>query len=109
VRDVSAGVWALGEALVAGTLGAERVFNVGSAEEVTIAELAERVVRAAGGGRIERVPYEEAYGAGFEDMRRRVPDVAAMARAVDWRPTTSLDATIAELVELARGKNSRKA
>ena len=85
-----------------GALGDARVFNVGSAEEVTILELAERVIAAAGGGRIERLPYEEAYGAGFEDMRRRVPDVGRMAEVVGWRPTTGLDATIAELVALAR-------
>lgn len=102
VRDVADGIWRLADGVRDGALGDARVFNVGSAEEVTILELAERVIAAAGGGRIERLPYEEAYGAGFEDMRRRVPDVGRMAEVVGWRPTTGLDATIAELVALAR-------
>lgn len=105
VRDVRAGLVALAERLVDGPALGARVFNVGSAEEVTIAALAARVQAAAGGGRVVRLPYEAVYGAGFEDMRRRVPDLGAMAREVGWVPSCSLDATIAELVELARGRD----
>src|SRR5918999_706401 len=53
------------------------VFNVGSTEEVEICELAERVVKAAGSSsEIRLVPYDEAYPGGFEDMRRRIPDIS---------------------------------
>jgi UDP-glucose 4-epimerase len=102
VRDVSAGLADLAAALVVGRLGDARVFNVGSQEEITIRALAERVIAVAGGGSIVNVPYAEAYGAGFEDMRRRVPDLAAIERAIGWVPTTKLDATIAELVAAER-------
>ena len=53
------------------------VFNIGSTEEITILELAERVRSACESeSEIRLVPYEEAYEAGFEDMRRRIPDIA---------------------------------
>lgn len=67
------------------------VFNVGSTEEVTIADLA-RQVNAAAGGRSELkfVPYEVAYAKGFEDMRRRVPDIRKIERMIGWKPTMSL-------------------
>lgn len=106
VRDVSAGLGDLAAALVAERLGEARVVNVGSQEEVTIRALAERVIAVAGSGSIVSVPYAEAYGDGFEDMRRRVPDLAAIERAVGWVPTTMLDATIAELVALERARRA---
>ncbi len=53
------------------------VFNIGSSEEVTIRELAERVKALTGSAsEIVTIPYEQAYGEGFEDMPRRVPDIA---------------------------------
>lgn len=72
-----------------GTVG--EVFNVGSTEEVSILELAERV-RALTGSRSELrlVPYEQAYAREFEDMRRRVPCIAKIARFTGWQPTKSL-------------------
>ena len=65
------------------------VFNIGSTEEVSMIELAERVRRAAGSkSEIVRVPYDEAYGEGFEDMARRVPDTAKISTALGWRRRT---------------------
>lgn len=79
------------------------VFNVGSTEEITILELAERVVRAAGSASaIRLVPYEEAYEKGFEDMRRRVPDISKIKGLTGWEPTRSLDEIIYEVIEEAR-------
>jgi nucleoside-diphosphate-sugar epimerase len=78
-------------------------FNVGSTEEVTVEELARRVIRAAGSSSgIRFVPYDEAYEGGFEDMRRRVPDVSRIRDAVGWEPRRSLDDIIDELVIAAR-------
>ncbi len=75
------------------------VFNVGSDREVTMLQLAE-MVRAAAESQSEicLVPYAEAYAAGFEDMQRRVPDVSKLERVVGYRPRTSLEKIIADVV-----------
>jgi nucleoside-diphosphate-sugar epimerase len=79
------------------------VFNVGSTEEVEIWELAERVVKAAGSSsEIRLVPYDEAYPGGFEDMRRRIPDISRIRNLIGWDPKRSLDEIIAELIVEAR-------
>jgi UDP-glucose 4-epimerase len=67
------------------------VYNIGSTEEVTIAELAS-LVRTLTGSRSEivLVPYESAYEVGFEDMPRRVPDISKVSAAIGYRPTRSL-------------------
>jgi UDP-glucose 4-epimerase len=79
------------------------VFNVGSTEEVEIWELAERVVKAAGSSsEIRLVPYDEAYPGGFEDMRRRIPDISRIRNLIGWEPKRSLDEIIAELIAEAR-------
>lgn len=78
---------------------AGEVFNVGSTEEVTIAELA-RQVNAAAGGRSELkfVPYEVAYAKGFEDMRRRAPDIGKIRRLMGWEPALSLAEIVRRVV-----------
>jgi UDP-glucose 4-epimerase len=68
------------------------VFNIGSNEEVTIRGLAERVKALTNSGsEIVYLPYEQAYGEGFEDMPRRVPDLGKIQRLIGYRPTKSLD------------------
>ena len=68
------------------------VFNVGSDEEVTVLELAQRIKRFChSDSAIEFVPYEQVYGRSFEDMRRRVPDLRKIRRFVGYRPLVSLD------------------
>jgi UDP-glucose 4-epimerase len=75
------------------------VFNVGGTEEVTIAELAGRVNAAAGGrSELKFVPYEVAYAKGFEDMRRRVPDIRKVCQWIGWKPTMSLDEIVRRMV-----------
>jgi UDP-glucose 4-epimerase len=79
------------------------VFNVGSSEEVSILELAERIKASVGSlSSIELIPYDRAYEAGFEDMLRRVPDTTKIRTLTGWVPTRSLeeilDETIAEVV-----------
>jgi UDP-glucose 4-epimerase len=91
VSDVVRGVL-----LLADSREAEgEVFNIGTDEEVTILELAERVRRMCNSDSpIERVPYEDVYGSSFEDMRRRVPDLSKIRRAVGYRPEVSLDSLL---------------
>jgi UDP-glucose 4-epimerase len=75
------------------------VFNIGSREEISIYGLAERVRGLTGSGsEIVVIPYEEAYEAGFEDMPRRVPDTRKIEAATGWRPTRTLDETLADVV-----------
>jgi UDP-glucose 4-epimerase len=81
------------------------VFNVGSTEEVSILRLAEMVRDAAGStSEIQLVPYSEAYAAGFEDMMRRVPDVAKLERATGFRPRTPLEQIVADVVADQRAR-----
>jgi UDP-glucose 4-epimerase len=76
-----------------------QVFNIGSDEEVTIDELAERI-RAAAGSRSEivHIPYTEAYAEGFEDMPRRIPDVRKLERTIGFRPATPLSTIIEDVL-----------
>jgi UDP-glucose 4-epimerase len=79
------------------------VFNVGTSEEVTIGELAERVRRLAGSrSPIVFVPYEEAYQRGFEDLRRRVPRIAKAERVVGYQPRVPLDETLRRVIDFLR-------
>lgn len=83
-----------------------RVFNVGSTEEITILDLARRVLVTAGEAdpdrRIELVPYAEAFTAGFEDMQRRVPDISRIYETIGWTPQVALQETLGQLVALGK-------
>jgi UDP-glucose 4-epimerase len=86
--------------LVATPAAVGQVFNIGANEEVTILGLAERVRAATNSSSpITLVPYEDAYSEGFEDMFRRVPDVTKLERAIGFRPRTTLDDIIRDVVE----------
>jgi UDP-glucose 4-epimerase len=85
------------------------VFNVGSDREVTMMRLAEMVRDAAGSASsIVQVPYSEAYPAGFEDMHRRVPDVSKLERTIGFRPSTSLETIIADVVAFERAQGDSR-
>ena len=78
---------------------AGEVFNVGNPEEVSIRTLAERVRDAAGSrSTIVTVPYDEAYETGFEDLPRRVPDIAKIRTSIGWTPTMRLADILARVV-----------
>lgn len=107
------------------------VFNIGSEEEISILELARRVLtvvdaadaRPDGGSRAVRadasprpgpteerivfIPYEEAYESGFEDLRRRVPDTSRIRGLTGWRPTRSLEDVLRDILSHAGGPASR--
>jgi UDP-glucose 4-epimerase len=81
------------------------VFNIGATTEVTISELANRVKALTGSSSpIHLVPYDEAYEAGFEDMPRRVPDIAKICALIGYRPKLELDEIITSVVEHIRQK-----
>jgi UDP-glucose 4-epimerase len=84
-----------------------QVYNVGSTEEVSIAELARRVLLATGSkSTIDYIPYAEAYGIGFEDMQRRLPDVSKLRALTGWMPRFDLDHILAETVADAAGQRT---
>ena len=75
------------------------IFNIGSAEEVTIGELAERVRRLTGSAsEIVLVPYDEAYEEGFEDMVRRIPDTEKIRGLLGWQPGKTLAETLGDVI-----------
>jgi UDP-glucose 4-epimerase len=81
------------------------VFNVGSTEEITINELAERVIKATGSSSsIVHVPYETAYEEGFEDMRRRLPDISRIGEMVGWSPTKTLAEILDDVITHERSR-----
>jgi UDP-glucose 4-epimerase len=81
------------------------VFNIGSDEEVTILELAERVKALTNSdSEIVFVPYDEAYEEGFEDMPRRVPDISKVNNLVGFRPTMSLDGILQSVIDYYSGR-----
>lgn len=85
------------------------VFNVGSTEEIAIADLAERVkARTGSNSPIVFIPYDQAYEQGFEDMQRRVPDISKIRRVVGWEPVKTLDETLDEVIAYFR-RNAHRA
>ncbi|GAB1421091.1 SDR family NAD(P)-dependent oxidoreductase [Anaerolineales bacterium] len=82
------------------------VFNIGTTEEVSMYELAERVVARSGSqSEIQLIPYEKAYSTpGFEDFKRRVPSIDKIKSVISWEPKTQLDQTIDQIVDYYRGK-----
>jgi len=82
---------------------AGEVFNVGSTDEITIKGLAERVIEITGSSStIEFIPYDEVYGAGYEDMKRRVPDISKIRAFIGWEPKTGIDALIQKVAAYYR-------
>jgi len=77
-----------------------KIFNIGSDEEVTVLQLAEAVKEVtASTSEIKFLTYEEVYGQGFEDMMRRVPDLARIRETIGYRPSKSLRQIITAVAE----------
>ena len=75
------------------------VYNVGRNAEISISDLAGRVIELTGSSsEIVYVPYEEAYASGFEDMRRRVPDVSKLRETIGYAPDTPLDEALRRII-----------
>lgn len=84
-----------------------QVFNIGSVEEYTIHDLARQVLRAVDGAaslpsaqdsRIHFIPYEEAYTEGFDDMRRRMPDITRTNQLIGWQPVYTLEQILQDVI-----------
>jgi len=74
------------------------VYNVGGIGEVSIKELAEKVIAITGSkSTITYTSYSDAYPAGFEDIQRRVPDISKIKSAINWSPTKDLDQIISDI------------
>lgn len=82
------------------------IFNVGSTEEIQIRQLAEKVIELTGSSStIKYISYEEAYGEGFEDMKRRVPDISKIRNLIGWEPEVDLDGLLHKTIAYERVAN----
>jgi UDP-glucose 4-epimerase len=80
-----------------------QVYNIGNGHEITIGDLAEKVRTMTGStSEIVRIPYDQAYEAGFEDMPRRVPDIAKLGKLIGYTPTVQLDEILTRVIEYFR-------
>ncbi|HLI26645.1 MAG TPA: NAD-dependent epimerase/dehydratase family protein [Chloroflexota bacterium] len=106
VDDVVAAI----EALLATPAARGEVVNVGQPREVTIEQLARLIRDLAGSASpIVHVPYEQAYGAGFEDMRRRVPDISKLQRLTGFVPRVPLEEALRRIIDHAQARYDRAA
>ena len=84
------------------------VFNVGSDEEISIKDLAKMILHLTNSSsKIEYIPYKEAYGEGFEDMKRRVPDISKIRKAIGWQPEVDLDELLQRVFAYERERIQR--
>ena len=75
-----------------------QVFNVGSNQQISIMELAKKVIEITNSSsKIEKTAYEDAYPDGFEDMQRRVPDISKIKQVLGWTPEINLDQIIKDI------------
>jgi len=95
--------------LIAAPRAIGQVFNLGSQEEVTIKELAEKVIRLTKSkSKIIYISYEEAYEEGFEDMQRRIPDISKIQNLIGYRPTANLEGILKSVIEYFKDKGLEK-
>lgn len=81
------------------------VYNIGGDHEISMLELAEKIKHLTeSASNIVFVPYDQAYEAGFEDMMRRVPDIAKIRALIGYSPKVKLDAMLASIIEYHRVK-----
>ncbi|MBA3401021.1 MAG: NAD-dependent epimerase/dehydratase family protein, partial [Actinobacteria bacterium] len=81
------------------------IYNIGSAERVTILELARRVLDRTGSqSELEFVPHDEVYGLGVEDVLHREPSIEKIGGAIGWAPTRTLDDILADVIAFERGR-----
>ena len=77
-----------------------QVFNLGNQEEISIRQLAEKIIAMTGStSRMIYVPYDEAYEEGFEDMQRRVPDTTKAHQLIGFKPTVNLEGILRMVID----------
>lgn len=96
VRDV---VWAIAE-LAEKPQAEGKVFNIGTREVISIKDLALKIKRLCNSNsEISFTPYDDAFEAGFEDMKRRMPDISRAHEMIGFEPRFDLEQTIKEIIE----------
>lgn len=76
-----------------------QVINIGNDQEVTIMQLAERIKELSNSkSEIVKIPYKEAYGEGFDDMRRRIPDLTKIQKLIGYKAQNNLDQIIKDVI-----------
>jgi UDP-glucose 4-epimerase len=75
-------------------------FNVGGIGEITMLELATKIINRTGSkSKLVSITFDQAYGPGFEDMQRRVPDISKIKAKLGWQPTHTLDSIIDDVAK----------
>jgi UDP-glucose 4-epimerase len=83
-----------------------QVFNIGNDREITIGNLARLIRdRINPSLKIEQIPYEKAYEAGFEDMLRRVPDLSKIKALIGYQPTLGVEQIVDKVIEFERARH----
>jgi UDP-glucose 4-epimerase len=86
-----------------------QTFNVGASQEISISELAKMIIARSGSrSQIQLIPYDQAYGPGFEDMQRKVPDTAKLRALTGWTPRYSLDDILADAIAHAERDSAER-
>lgn len=102
VKDVVAILTTL---MASGERSSGEVFNVGGTEEISILELAGKIIQMTGSSStIQLIPYDKAFGKDFEDMQRRVPSTAKLAQVTGFTPDKSLDFILSEVIDYMKTK-----
>jgi len=101
--DVREVVWALRH-LMEEPRALGQVFNVGGIEEITILQLAQKVIELTGSkSRIKLIPFEKAYeNENFEDMMRRVPDIGKVRKIIGFKPESTIDMILKRIISFVR-------
>jgi len=87
---------------------AGKVFNIGSSEEISIENLADKIITMTGSKSEKQfISYEVAYGVPIEDMMRRVPGLERIRNTIDWEPKTSLDEILKVIIETEKRKSEK--
>jgi UDP-glucose 4-epimerase len=78
---------------------AGNVYNVGSRVPVSVIELAGKVIQRTGSeSKVKLIPYEDAYGPGFAELGRRVPDTSAIEQLTGWTPSRTIDEMVDDVI-----------
>lgn len=84
------------------------VFNIGGEQEILIEDLANLIVRLTkSSSSIKYIPYQEAYGEEFEDMRRRIPEITKLKQLIGFRPRISLEVILQRMIDFYLSNSNR--
>jgi UDP-glucose 4-epimerase len=76
------------------------VFNIGNTKPISISDLAQKIIDITKSkSQVEYIPYDRAYGVGFEDMQNRIPDISKIQMAIGWQPELDLEKIILDVAD----------